>query len=331
MESYSTMDLSDIVARSESIDEYKQILASVAEQKKSWMKIINEIKEENGYSVSELAQLCNVNRRSVQKWINGVIPKSRNTFIRIGFAAHYNLEQMNRFLQRYGCCNGLYSKNLEDSVCIFVLSSDEIEHTYLMYEMILGMIRENMNEETDMTGSTLYETSALNLQLIKMQTIPQLIDFVRQSASIYKNAYYKLYAYIESFIQKNLLMDGDDSVYLLAGSQGWSSSLRQCVSEISQKKWYPQRNKIIFLGIHLNMKLSQINEMLNLAQMENLCAKIPFENAIIYALENAELENKIHCDGTNELGIYVKKILKELNIDGFEVYLHELPDDEADI
>lgn len=337
MDIYSTADLLDSVARSESLEEYKQILTRVDEQKKSWMWIIDKIIKENNYSVSKFAQLCGVSRQSVQKWVNGTLPKSRNTFIRIGFAAKYNLEQMNHFLQRYGCCNGLYSKNLEDSVCIFVLSSEKIEHTYSTFEKILGIIQEEIITDYskmlfETSDTMLFETSTLDLELIRIQTIPQFVDFVKQKTLIYKNAYYKLYAYIEEFIRKNLLMDGEDSVYLLANSQGWSSSLRQCVSEISQKKWYPQRNKIIFLGIHLNMKLSQINEMLGLAKMENLCAKIPFENAIIYALENAELENRIQCDGTNELGIYVKNVLKKLNINDFEIYMDELPDDdEADM
>lgn len=157
-----------------------------------------------------------------------------------------------------------------------------------------------------------------------------MMEFVQQKAAIYKNQYHKFYDYVELFIQKNLLSDAtkEDNVHLLANSQQWSSSLRQCVSEISQKKWYPQRNKIISLGIHLNMDVEQINEMLGLAQMEELCAKIPFESAIIYALENAKLEDKIYCDGTDELCLYVKKVLEDLEFEGVEFFLEELPKDE---
>lgn len=86
------------------------------------------------------------------------------------------------------------------------------------------------------------------------------------------------------------------------------------------EKWYPQRNKIISLGIHLNLDVDQINEMLELAQMEKLCAKTPFENAIIYALENAKLEDQIHCDGTNDLCLYVRKILLSLEFEGVEFF-----------
>lgn len=326
MEIYSTTDLHDVVARSESIEEYKQIFFNLDDQKKSWMYIIDKIIMDHGYSVSELANLCNVSRQTVQKWIKGSIPKSRSTFIKIGFAANYNLEQMNYFLQRYGCCNGLYAKCLEDSVCIFVLSSDAIEHTYKNYEKIIELIRKKLTPNIEGDASLKYETGALSLELLELQTIPQLEEFICHRASVYRKAYYRLYEYIEKFIQQNLL-DEDDNVYLLANSQQWSSSLRQCASEISQKKWYPQRNKLISLGLHLNMTLCQINTMLNLAQMECLCAKTPFENAIIYALENAELEDNIHCDGTNELCLYVRRIFERLDLAELNFYLDELPSD----
>ena len=137
---------------------------------------------------------------------------------------------------------------------------------------------------------------------------------------------------MEDFIQRNLLSDGieEDSVYNLANSQQWSSSLRHCVSEISQKKWYPDRNKIISLGIHLNMDVEQINKMLELAQMEELCAKNPFENAIIYALENAKLEDIIYTDGTDSLCRYVRNVLESLDYSGVDFFMDELPENYDD-
>lgn len=327
---FSTGNLYDFVARSESIDEYKKILESLADQKKSWTQIIGQIVKDNNYSANQLAKLCGVSRQAAQKWMDGAIPKSRDTYIKIGFAAHYNIEEMNHFLQRYGCCDKLYPKNLEDSVYIFVLTSDEMEHTYATCKSIIEMIKAEIEVDSAEEQNMNYETSAISHELMNVKSLPQMLEFVQQKAFIFKKQYYHFYDYVEKFIQKNLLMDegAGDSVFLLANSQQWSSSLRQCVSEISKKKWYPQRNKIISLGIHLNMDVDQINEMLELAQMEKLCAKIPFENAIIYALENAKLEDLIYCDGTDDLCRYVKKILVSLDFEGLEFFLEELPKDE---
>lgn len=331
-EEASTGFLYDYVARSESLDEYRQILENLADQKVYWSKIMNKIMKENNYTVSEMASLCGVSRQTAGKWLNGVIPKKREMFIKIGFAAHYHLDEMNHFLQRYGCCNKMYPKSLEDSVYIFVLTSDSIEHTYASCQSILELFQMEFSTNKGKDDDTVDETSVVLQSITQLSSLSEMLVFVQKNASIYRSQYFKLYDFVDVFIKKNLLEDfsEEDNVFLLANSQQWSSSLRHCVSEISQKKWYPQRNKIISLGIHLNMNVNQINEMLQLAQMESMCAKNPFENAIIYSLENAELEDVIYCDGTDNLCQYVKRVLKSLEFLNVEFFLEELPCDSVE-
>ena len=332
MSEITTGYLYDVASRSESLEEYKKLLVSIADQKKNWTQIINQIVSDNGYSASEFGKICGVSRQAAQKWMNGAVPKKRETFIRIGFAAHYNLEQMNYFLQRYGRCNKLYPKCLEDSVYIFVLNSDTIEHTYQSCQSIIDLLKVELTTTEEDNQNESYETIALLESLSSLSTLPEMLAFVAENTSVYRDQYSKLYTYVEDFIQRNLLSDGieEDSVYNLANSQQWSSSLRHCVSEISQKKWYPDRNKIISLGIHLNMDVDQINKMLELAQMEELCAKNPFENAIIYALENAQLEDVIYTDGTDTLCVYVRRVLESLDYSGVDFFMDELPEDYDD-
>ena len=332
MSEITTGYLYDVASRSESIEEYKKLLVSIADQKKNWTQIINQIVSDNGYSASEFGKICGVSRQAAQKWMNGAVPKKRETFIRIGFAAHYNLEQMNYFLQRYGRCNKLYPKCLEDSVYIFVLNSDTIEHTYQSCQSIIDLLKVELTTTEEDNQNESYETIALLESLSSLSTLPEMLAFVAENTSVYRDQYSKLYTYVEDFIQRNLLSDGieEDSVYNLANSQQWSSSLRHCVSEISQKKWYPDRNKIISLGIHLNMDVEQINKMLELAQMEELCAKNPFENAIIYALENAKLEDIIYTDGTDSLCRYVRNVLESLDYSGVDFFMDELPENYDD-
>ena len=332
MSEITTGYLYDVASRSESLEEYKKLLVSIADQKKNWIQIIKQIVSDNGYSASEFGKICGVSRQAAQKWMNGAVPKKRETFIRIGFAAHYNLEQMNYFLQRYGRCNKLYPKCLEDSVYIFVLNSDTIEHTYQSCQSIIDLLKVELTTTEEDNQNESYETIALLESLSSLSTLPEMLAFVAENTSVYRDQYSKLYTYVEDFIQRNLLSDGieEDSVYNLANSQQWSSSLRHCVSEISQKKWYPDRNKIISLGIHLNMDVDQINKMLELAQMEELCAKNTFENAIIYALENAQLEDVIYTDGTDTLCVYVRRVLESLDYSGVDFFMDELPDDYDD-
>ena len=60
---------------------------------------VNQIITENGYTKSKFAELCGVSRVSVDKWCKGSIPKNRETFLRIGMAARYDVEKMNQLLE----------------------------------------------------------------------------------------------------------------------------------------------------------------------------------------------------------------------------------------
>ena len=184
-DSYSTGALYDFVSRSENLEEYRNILESLADQKQNWTYIINDIMKERGLSASKMAELCGVSRQSVQKWLKGSVPKSRETYIKIGFAAHYNLKQMNYFLQRYGCVNKLYPKYLEDSVCIFVLSSDCIEHSYQACEKVINMIKNEIFDDVPRSEGKEYTTSALELDITNLRSLQEMVSFVKEHAQMY--------------------------------------------------------------------------------------------------------------------------------------------------
>ena len=114
----------------------------------------------------------------------------------------------------------------------------------------------------------------------------------------------------------------------MAVVQGWSSSLRQCVSAIRQNKWYPTRNKIISLGLHLSMDHEQVDKMLELAHMEPLYAKNIFESVIIFILDTASLNNIFDTESDefdpDELCKYARKILSELDYPEMDTFISEL-------
>ena len=282
----------------------------------AWKEKIQEIITGNGYAKTEIAALCGVSRTAVSKWCNGSLPSSRDDFIRVGFAAHYNLREMNFFLQRYGKYPALYAKSLEDSVYIFVLNSSIFPHTYEFCWETIAKVRDCM-QSAESIRENICSTFQLDSRLSRLETIEQLADFVEENAAAFRVPYAKLYAYIKAFITVNntdYVTSKVFSVDSLATAQNWSSSLRQCVSAIRQGKWFPLRRKVIALGLHLNMTTEQINEMLRLAQMEPLCPKNLVESAVIYAVDDADLNDLICCDGGTELCDHVRMILEELDI-----------------
>lgn len=324
---YSTERLRDLVLQADNLDDFKlEILSLLPSEREAWKTEISDIITQSGLSKDAFAKLCGVSRTAVGKWCEGSIPSGRDDFIRIGFAARYDLEQMNSFLRRCGKYPALYSKSLEDSVYIYVLNSTNCPHTYSFCEDTITAIKARM-ETLDDSENAQYDTWQLSSELAQVNSIAELSNFIVSHAADYKNAYAKFYAYVNAFLIANntSVVDGKVcSVNSLANAQNWTSSLRQSVSEIRNKKWFPLRRKVIALGLHLNMATEQINEMLGLAQMEPLCAKNPVESAILYAVEDADLNEMICCDGGMELCEHVHSVLNDLGIEGVEQLLNDL-------
>lgn len=323
----STRILREELSHYDELEEFKKtFLPALKNESASWKAKINEIIQVNHYTKTQMANLCGVSGPAVGKWCNGALPSSREDFIRVGFAAHYNLNEMNFFLQRYGKYPAFYAKSLEDSVCIFVLNSETLPHTYECCLEVISEIRNRMSVSED-DNSIVRNTDQLNSELVQLKTVAELEEFVRDNVAAYKTPYAKFYAYVNAFILANnmdYVTNKAHSVDSLATAQNWSSSMRQCVSAIRQKKWFPLRRKVIALGLHLNMIVDQINEMLQLAQMEPLCAKNLVESAVMFAVDDAELNELICCDGGTELCDHVRMILKELDLPDAEKLLNDL-------
>lgn len=327
---YQTSFLEEKLLVCEDVDDLRQdILPKLTSQQNMWKEKINSIIADSGLNKAEFARRCGVSRMAVNKWTAGSIPRNRETYIRIGLLVGYDLDSMNVLLTRYGRYPKLYSKTLEDCVCMYVLNRKR-DDRLSVYDSLLNDIRSAMRETS---GSTerVYQTVLFDRQLEELECDDELSKFVQENVDVFKSAYNGLYEYVKSYITTNsqdALGIEQFSVNFLANEQGWSSSLRHCVSAISQGTWYPTRNKIISLGMHLNMDYEQVNEMLSLAHMEALCPKNPFESVIIYILIDAKLNDLVETDGSDSLCLYAREILSQFDMPEIEGFLAELPEQE---
>ncbi|MBP3276613.1 helix-turn-helix transcriptional regulator [Kandleria sp.] len=326
-----TVVIKDKISKCEDIEELKeQVFPMIKTLQEQWAKKINEIIEESGLTKSKFAQLSGVSRMSVNKWCKGAIPKNRETFLRIGMVAGYDREKLNQLLQRYGRYPELYVKSLEDCVCIFVLEQKYGEKTLEKYNYILDKIKDNIFHDDNSLDVC---TVIFDEKLSDIKDEDELEKFIIENSEIFLTAYHKFYSYVMMYIKANHLNLGA-SVNEFADGQMWSSSLRQCVSAIRQKKWYPTRNKIISLGLHLSMDLEQIDEMLQLAHMEPLCAKNIFESIVMFIVENASLNNMLDSDmeefDPDELCRYAREVFEEFDLPEVESFISELPEMEND-
>ena len=166
----------------------------------------------------------------------------------------------------------------------------------------------------------MYTTNILDEKITDIHTEHEMIAFAQEYAAAFRDSYRRLYNYVLLYLDLNLQgadTDSSASFHAMATESQWSSSLRHCISDIRNKQWFPQRQKIISLGIHLNMDMDCINEMLQKAQMEPLYVKNPLEAAVKFAIEEAKIlseDDRIIPDGSNDLCQYVKNILTQINL-----------------
>lgn len=310
--------LYSIVDSCDNLEDFQtEIMPYLEDFKMQWVEKITELVEQSGMTKSDFAHQCGVSRQSLHKWTHGAIPKSREDYIRIGFAAGLSLSEMDSFLKRFGRYSGLYPKSMEDSACIFVLNSPDIPHTFHSWESILKNIRSELEQSTLMGRETTMGTVTVHSNLLRLHNEEELIRFILNNVNSYQKKYYRLFDSIEAYILANsmdLVTNKPLSLHFLSDEQNWSSSLRQTVYQIRQKTWFPLRKKLIVLGLYLNMTVDQINDTLELAQMEPLSITNPTECALIFAVTDAELNDKICLDGGTELVEYVKQVLQTLHI-----------------
>lgn len=334
MRFYHTEFIEENINNCDDIEYLKgQILPLLLDQRAAWREKMEEILRK--CSCKELARLCNVSEPTVRKWRNGALPQNRDMYLRIGFAAGYDLPAMNAFLKRYGKCPQLYARSLEDSVCIFILISNTIEHTYAQYAHLLEMVENALQDERAETVRHEHQivTTYLSDALRNIATEDEMLEFARENACIFKRTYTRLYDYVNEYLAVNLsneyhLENGGrkPSFHAMANASAWPSSLRHCISDIRNRRWFPLRRKVISLGLYLNMDVNEINQMLSYAQMEPLYVKSPVEAAIKWAIEEmklASVEDEIAQNGSSDLHDFVKDILTQLELSESEYIADE--------
>ena len=326
-----TVYLRDEIARCEDIDQLReQIFPLLNTQQTQWSRYMQNLIGEKGFTKTAFAQRCGVSRVTIDKWCKGSVPKNRETFLRIGLAANLTVDQMNQLLTRYGRHPALYSKTLEDCICIFTLSHNEKQDALEQFLHIRGRIAEKFLPQSAAEDLNI-STVKFDRQLSGVDSTDVLESFIAENIYMFSFSYHRFYAYVKMFLAANDFGFAGN-VSDLAETQGWSSSLRQCVSAINQSKWYPTRNKIISLGLHLCMDHEQVNEMLALAHMEPLCAKNIFESVIIFILEDAALNDILDPveEDPDALCRYAKKIMGELDLPEIDSFFREISeiDDE---
>lgn len=291
----------DVISKCENIDDIHTLIDKHSDYFVNWKQFINYLLDSVGYTYTEFAKLCGMSRNTIVSWCEkGQIPRSREQFIRIGFAVKMNLDEINDFLQRYGKYPKLNVKNIEDAVTAFAINnnlnySQNVELKKRFSQILRDVLKQRKFNKNK--NSPYFSTQKLESELLTVNTIMQFEKFVERNTEAFANSYIKLIDFIDSYIALNtadengkqgtlnsFLSEFIDNPSIVSGFNTMISKLR-CYGTI------PSRINLIALGIHMRMTADDMNTMLTLSGMERLCARDKLESLIIFAAENAVIQN----------------------------------------
>ena len=290
----NTIEMYDEVIRCEEIDELKEIINKYSPYYSRWRDYINDILLKNSLSYEKMGKLCKISKNTVKSWVkDNKIPKSRETFIKIGLGLRYNLHQMNHMLQRYGKYPRLYPKSLEDAICIYVIShypKDETINAYDEYKRLkdkyLSIVK--VKNKRKYLKDSQNETFEMENQIVSSKDEDEFLTFVKKNEVEFMNSYYKLVDYITAFVK---VENVGNSYHSLILGKNMDKGFEKMISNLKNWGEVPNRNRLLALGIHLNMSLNEMNQMLSYANMERLCPKDKMECIILYVLVNINVSN----------------------------------------
>ena len=297
-----TLSIQDKLERCESIDDLRLILEKNSRYFINWKAHINYLVNTSGYSYRKFASKCGISHNTIKSWCEkGLLPRSRNQFIQIGFGLKMSLATLNDFLQRYGKYPQLYSKNIEDAIFIFALNQGMDFSTAIALQDRFHYIIEAVFDKTlnNQTSISYYETLRLQTQLLSLHGEMQFEEFVKENIVSFSTSYEKLISYIDDYFDVATydFMGADQHESLNSflhtniHSPQTINHLNKMISRLKTYRVIPKRNDLIALGIYLDMPLDDVNQLLSMAGMGPLCAKDKIESIVIYAIETAILNN----------------------------------------
>ena len=284
---FDTIYLARKAESCEDKNDLQEILRCYDQYYLSWQKFINNALDESGLSYNSFAQCCGISKNTLKKWcVCGGAPRSRATYIKIGFGLNMTEDEINQLLIRYGGYHGLYAKDLFDAACLFTLRKRGA------YEDAISLYQRCSESEPGEPSEA--ETILLRGKMQQLDTEDSFVEFVQQNQELFTAQNAKLSQYIRDFLHMRqwelAIIEGRSfSLHAWALAVGLPPRFEKLLSNLYLHGAIPRREQLIALGLHLDMTPDSLNTMLQLAHMEGLCARNRLECVLIYVLQKIDL------------------------------------------
>ena len=229
-----------------------------------------------------LAQYCGVSEGTAKTW-KSKIPTKREYVIAIGMFCRLNLGEINRLLKRYAKFSELYPKNPEDAIYIFLINNNRPFSEAKKYQVLFVDIIQN-KEKRRLYGFSSKGTNYVKNELLQARTESEFETFMLRNADEFKSAYIRVAEYLDAYLKAQ----GNANINKLAKQRNEKVGrlYNNAYTKLKNYALVPQRSVLLAMAINIGMTPEDIDQLLELAGMEQLCPKDRLECMVIYILED---------------------------------------------
>lgn len=266
----------------------------------NWKNYIMKQLMITGLSYKKFGDICGFSKNTIKSWCEeGVIPRNREHYIKLGFGLGMSEQEVNHLLTTYGGYQALYPKDIYDAICIYLLKKRRenmgdaryeygtLKLWYKQYAQYCGEHRVNPHSYREI------KTYNLHRELLAKEDETEFFAYIESHRDVFCNVYSKLVTFMENCIQIRRnecekYTEHKMSVHQLFCQKNLEGSFEVAFSKLKRHGIVPKRQQLIRFGIAMNMTRNEIDYMLSLANMKPLCVRNRVECVLLYLLQQFE-------------------------------------------
>ncbi len=300
-------------------EELHSFLKNYEQFQMDWKNYINEQLMITGLSYKKFGDRCGFSKNTIKSWCEeGVVPRSRNQYIKLGFGLGMNEHEINHLLTTYGGYQELYSKDIHDAICIFFLNKQEqnAEGEQYGYEMVKNWYTQYGNFVEKHTIHMQYYNEAATMdftrEIAMKKSQKEFLRYVEENKDVFSHIYSRLIIFMEDWIQIRIKECMEDSIKKVSAHQLFQrkhldGSFEVAFSKLKRHGILPTRQQLIQFAVAMNMTRNEIDYMLGLANMSPLSVRNRAECILLYLLQ--QFENR-HPDVELENAFKMERITR---------------------
>lgn len=287
------------IANCEDEREFKAIYDKNKIQFGSWESFLQPYVKRSGYTKKKIAYFCGVNEKTGRDLLKN-IPAKRENVIVLGIVLAMSHEEIDYMLMHEARFHKLYPKNCKDAIWIYIIEhnvwdgKEPVKILYYEYK-----IRFDKLYEAYVQGKVQEDSFETRIVLMKLKNQEDFDSTMREIIPSVVDGYSKLIRFIEQQMEKNgnSISEFDFQNDKEKISQIYYREIRN----IKNKQKIPTRIFLISLGIHMNLPVDKINELLDYAGMMPLYSKDVLESRLIFYLESLYINNPSYFAVSDEM------------------------------